>query len=301
MLERARTILALAFVSVTLACASAPVAPDAPVGYAALHDAWRAERLAELRAPRGWLALAGFTWLREGVATLGSEPGNTILLTPTAPGRVGTLTRTGSRYQLVVRSDVIATCGGRRVTERDLASDVAGPSDVIEVGPVSFAVIVRGGDPAVRVWDSSLRSREAQGAIPSWPLDPAWRLVGRFVPFPEPREVPVSTAIATTETGRATGEIRFTLDGREQTVTPLVEEGSPGFFLVFGDTTNGVESYGGGRFLDVDPPDAEGRVVLDFNRAINPPCAFTAYATCPLPRPENRLPVAVTAGEQRVD
>jgi uncharacterized protein (DUF1684 family) len=109
--------------------------------------------------------------------------------------------------------------------------------------------------------------------------------------------VEVSTVIETTEEMTAPGEVLFVVDGKELRLTPFVEQGSRELFFVFGDRTNGHETYGGGRFLDAPAPTGE-RVVLDFNRAYNPPCAFTPYATCPVPRRENRLPIRVTAGEK---
>ena len=291
----------MGMLGLALACATTAHVPGLPPGYERDLAAWRTERLEGLRAPRGWLALAGFQWVKEGPATLGSAPGSTVLLPASAPARVGALTRTGDRFHLAVDEGVPAICQGAFVHERDLGSDAHGAPDVVEVGGVAFAVIVRGGEPALRWWDAGAPARAALESLPAYPVDPAWRLTGRWLPYDAPREVEVSTAIATTEKGRVTGEIRFTAGDRELTVVPLAEEGSEALFLVFGDLTNGHGTYGGGRFLDVDPPAPDGTVVLDFNRAVNPPCAFTPYATCPLPRPENRLPIAVTAGETDVE
>ena len=269
-------------------------------GYDDAVRAFRQERVARLLEPRGWLALSGLFWLEKGVNTLGAGQGNSVVMPPSAPEKLGTLNLDASGYHLKVEPGVVALCKGAPVGEMTLRSDAdpSGPPDVVEVGPVAFAVIVRGGDPALRVWDANSPNRARFAGIPTWPIDPAWRAVGKWVKYAEPRKVEVSTAIAKTEEATVAGEVRVTVQGQDLVLVPFLEEGSDELFLVFSDATTGKESYGGGRFLSMPLPDGNGDVVVDFNKAVNPPCMFTQYATCPRPRAENRVPLAVEAGEK---
>jgi len=167
MTRSTRIAMLLSALVAALGCATVTRAPGLPPGYGHELDAWRAERLEGLRAPRGWLALAGFQWLNEGVATLGSAPDSTVVLPASAPARVGTLTRSGIRYRLEVADGVPAILKGGFVRSQELASDATGAADVVEVGPVAFAVIVRGGNPALRWWDAASPARGALQAIPA--------------------------------------------------------------------------------------------------------------------------------------
>jgi uncharacterized protein (DUF1684 family) len=192
------------------------------------------------------------------------------------------------------------TLAGSPATERTLASDRGGKPDVLTAGAVRFYLIERGGKLAVRVKDPQSARRVGFAGIRYFPVDAAYRVEGTFEPYPEPREVAVATVQGPEQQMLAPGLVRFQLGGRNLTLEPFVS--SPDdteFFFVFRDATSGTETYGAGRFLDTPVPNPPSTVVvLDFNKAYSPPCAFTPYATCPLPPRQNELSVRIEAGEK---
>jgi len=247
------------------------------------------------------LALAGLHWLEEGSQSVGSGPDNDIVIS-NAPARLGTLTLTESGVRFDAGKGVEAKVEGVAVTMRLLADDEGGTGkpDRLRVGPLTLMVILRGGKLALRVFDADSKLRSGFLGVPHYPANPGWRVRGTFVLADEPRLVAVSTVINTTEEATVPGVIHFKMDGEIHSLTPVTMDGSHDLFIVFGDRSNGKETYGGGRFLMVDEPGLDGSVILDFNKATNPPCAFTDYATCPVPWRENRLDLTVEAGEQRL-
>jgi len=167
----------------------------------------------------------------------------------------------------------------------------------VEVGPIRFHALERGGRLAVRVRDRENPARRTLGPIPSFPVSAAWRLEARFEPATPPRRIPFPSVVGTIELETCPGSLLFSAERRELRVDPVLERGETDWWIVFGDRTNGVETYGGGRFVYAPPP-VDGRTILDFNKAYNPPCVFTPYSTCPLPPPQNRLPIRIQAGER---
>jgi uncharacterized protein (DUF1684 family) len=171
---------------------------------------------------------------------------------------------------------------------------------VLQIGSVRFHVLWREGRLALRVKDSNSPARQAFTEIERFPVDLRWRLEARFEPYEPERSVPVPTVLGYDEVYRVPGALAFDVDGGTHRLEAFLEQGSTDLFIVFGDRTNGTETYGGGRFVYTPPP-RDGAVVLDFNRAYNPPCVFTPHATCALPLPENRLSIRVEAGERRYE
>jgi uncharacterized protein (DUF1684 family) len=255
-------------------------------------EAWRQKRYAALRREIGWLTLAGLGWLGQGVNRVGSDPHADVVL-PGGPPEVGTIVVDGEN----ARADGAFLIDGSPARGARLATDRDGEPTLLEVGPLRLCVIERGDRLAVRSWDTAAELRRAFEGIDHWPVDPAWRLDARFEPT-ENRRVMVPDVIGITEEEPSPGDVAFEVGAVTYRLQAL-EGGDAGeLWLVFGDATNGVETYGGGRFLYTDAPDADGRVVIDFNRTYNPPCVFTPFATCPLPWPSNRLPIRITAGER---
>jgi hypothetical protein len=164
-------------------------------------------------------------------------------------------------------------------------------------GTLSIHVIDRGGKKALRVKDSEAERRTRFAGIEHFPVDPAWRIEAEWVPFDRPRAVPIKNILGQESDALVLGEAVFGRDGHTLRLLPIQEAPDGPLFFIISDLTSGAETYGAARFLYADPP-RDGKVTLDFNRAINPPCAFTPFATCPLPPKENRLPIAVTAGEK---
>jgi len=256
--------------------------PSAADSAEASWRAWRERREARLRQPEGWLALAGLHWLSQGENRVEGLPGVFVL----RGGRVTLRAAPGDGYLL----------GGAPVTERALASDAAQKADRLHLATRVVQVIERGGALALRVWDAASPELRSFRGIETFPYDPRWRIAARWEAYPAPREVEQPSAAGPPQKALAPGKAHFTVGGEELSLEPTLEDGV--LMFVFKDATAPAQTYGAGRFLTADLPSG-GKVVLDFNRAYNPPCAFTPYATCPLPGRQNVLPVRIEAGEKK--
>jgi hypothetical protein len=262
--------------------------------FKAEHEAWAAKRLAALTKEDGWLSVAGLEWLQPGANTLGSAEGSSLRLPDKAPGRAGTFQWAEGRVTFRAEAGVAVTLNGHPFSEGVLAPDSAGA--VLHLGDLRLSLIRRGDRVGLRVKDTRSEALRDFKGIPAFPPDPAWRVVGRLEAYPAPRTVSVPTVIGTPMEAKAPGRVHFRLKGRALSLEPVLEEDGTLFFI-FKDASSGKQTYPAGRFLYAQPA-KDGKVVLDFNRAQNPPCAFTAYATCPLPPKGNALRVAVRAGEK---
>jgi len=251
------------------------------------HLAWHAQRLETLRAEDGWLTLVGLDFLTDGSHTLGSSPSATFHYPNCQQPVVGTL---------VVRGDSVEFTPTGGATTALKADDALGGPSVIRSGPVSFTLVRRNGALALRVRDNLSPVRTGFTAIPLYPFDPALVVEARvMVPAPD-AVVAITNIRGFTESQPIRATLEFTLGDATHRLTATAGSGER-LFVVFADATTGSETYGGGRFLDLPAP-KDGRVIIDFNRAYNPPCSFTAYATCPLPPEGNRLSVPVRGGER---
>lgn len=261
-------------------------------------EAWRAQRDAALRRPDGWLSLAGLFWLNEGDNTVGSMPTSDLVFpAERAPLELGVFHRRGDVVSFQRQAGAEVTIDGEPVSgETVLVPDTEGEPTVLEHGSLRFYAILRGDRVGVRLKDTASPLLAQFEGMDNFPVDADWRVTARFEPYDPPKTLRVPNIIGIVEDLPSPGAAVFTVDGREYRLEPT-REGDELFF-VFGDATNGRETYGGGRFLYTDLPAPDGTLVLDFNRAYNPPCVFTPYATCPLPTRENKLPVPVRAGER---
>jgi uncharacterized protein (DUF1684 family) len=187
---------------------------------------------------------------------------------------------------------------GRPVTDLDLHDDSGGSPTVLRLESLSFFLIRRAGRLAVRIRDEESPARTTFTGIASFPIDERWRFQARFEPYDPPRTAEVPTIVELVESYLVPGALAFDHGGQTHRIEAFLEEGETDLFLVFGDLTNRGETYGGGRYMYVPPPDERGLVVVDFNKAYNPPCVFTPFATCALPLAQNRLPIRVEAGEK---
>jgi uncharacterized protein (DUF1684 family) len=262
-------------------------------------EAWHAARVERLTAPRGWLSLVALEWLQPGVNRIGSAAENDIVLAK-APARLGTIEwEPDGSLSLAVDAAADATVDGRRAAHAVLLDDSHPEPTEVAFGTVSFIAVDRGGRKGLRVRDSEAATRARFAGIERFPVDPAWRIVAAWQPLDPPFALATGTVIGTIERYPAPGKAIFERDGRPFELYPVLEApGDRQLFLIFGDRTSGKETHGAARFLYAYMP-ADGRIVLDFNKAYNPPCAFTAYATCPLAPPENRLDLPVRAGEKK--
>lgn len=282
----------LAFATCCLLNATAP-AQDA---YRTSVDAWHSAREARLKSEDGWLSLIGLDWLSPGENTLGSAPGSTVLLPASAaPAKVGLLVLEGAGVRLRPLPGNGLLLNGKPAGETELKADTDGTPDILQAGRVKFYVIRRGDRVGIRIKDPEAPTRRAFHGVPRYPVDPTWRVEADFLPYPTPQTRAIPTVLGTSEPMTAPGLLRFRAGGREVTLEPMVE--GTELFLIFKDGTSAKGTYPAGRFLYADMP-KNGKVVLDFNRAINPPCAFSIFATCPLPPEQNRLDLPIRAGEK---
>lgn len=257
---------------------------------------WQEQRQENLRKEDGWLTLAGLFWLHPGENRFGAAPDNELVF-PQGPPHLGSLIYENSRLRLVSTTGV--QIEGQDVHEREVDLKEKEGATVMRFGSLSWFLIWRDGRLGVRLKDSQSPVLRNFTGMQYFPIDPSWRVEGRFEPYHEPKQVRIPSVVAgVEEVARCPGDLVFQRAGQTYRLQAQAESGQSGFFVVFGDRTNGHQSYGGGRFLSVDAPDPQGRVVLDFNRAYSPPCVFTPYATCPLPPTRNRLPLEIPAGEK---
>jgi uncharacterized protein (DUF1684 family) len=298
-MRRSSFFTASGFLLLALACNRRP-APDP--AYLADLEKERAGRVKALTSENGWLSLVGLFWLKPGENSFGSDPANPILLSaPQIPARAGVFElRSDGTIVLRAESGAPVAVNGAAPADAPLATDRTGKPDVVTVGRLRLAVIARGDQYAIRVRDSESPARTGFKGINYFPVDPRLRVEATFDPYATPKEVEVPAAQGPAQKMAGPGILRFTIDGKAYSLEPFVESpGEKSFFIVFSDATAGKETYGAGRFLDAPMPKAgESKTFLDFNLARNPPCAFTPFATCPLPLPQNVLPVRIEAGEE---
>lgn len=283
--------------TVLLAAGVGP-APAQDAAYRTDVEKWRAQREERLKADGGWLTVTGLFWLHDGLNPFGSAPANEIVLPPSAPGRAGTFDLRQGRVTVRLQGGVSATVGGQPVAARELKSDRDGAPDVITMGRLTMHVIQRGQRFGIRLKDQDAAARREFSGLQWFPVDESFRVTARFVPYAPPRPLSVPNILGEIEEMRSPGYAVFTLQGKEVRLEPVLESaGAQELFFIFRDLTAGKETYPAGRFLYSSLP-VDGKVVLDFNKAYNPPCAFTRFATCPLPPKGNKLDLRLPAGEK---
>ena len=281
----------------TLLAATA-CSPRVDPGYRREIETWRQRRAERLRRDDGWLTLAGLFWLDPGSNPFGSGPEAKISLRgPGVPPVAGAIVLENGRTRLEPAPGAVLTADGRPATASDLVSDENGSPTVLRIGTFSFFVIRRGEKMGVRVRDTESPARKNFKGLDYFPIDPSWRVTARFEPYTPLKHIAVPTALGFPEDDVSPGALAFEHGGKTYRLDPVFEQGSEELFLIFGDRTNGKETYGAGRFVYAPMP-KDGKTVIDFNKAYSPPCIFTPYATCPFPPPQNHLPTEVRAGEK---
>jgi uncharacterized protein len=270
-------------------------------GYSAQIDAWRVKREERLKADGGWLTVAGLFWLDEGASRFGTASDNAVVLpVGSAPEHAGVFTRHREKVTLRLEPGVEATIEGKPVTgEVELKPDTSGEPDVVALGArLQMFVIQRGDRYGIRMKDLESQLRKDFKGLKWFPISERWRVTARFEAYTPPKSIEIPNILGQVESMQCPGAAVFSVDGHELRLEPVVEDpNDPSLFFIFRDGTTGKETYPAGRFLYTEMP-KDGQVVLDFNKAYSPPCAFTPFATCPLSPPQNRLAVRVEAGEQ---
>jgi uncharacterized protein (DUF1684 family) len=261
---------------------------------------WQSDRAASLSKEDGWLTLVGLFWLNQGENKFGADPRNAVILPKDkAPAIAGSLVLENGKVRLAARPGVEITADGKPAAALDLRDDNndAGPT-ILKLGSLLINVVKRGERIGVRVKDTESQTRREFKGLEYFPIDPKWRIEARFEPYQPAKMIPITNVLGMTDDETSLGAFAFDVDGKTYRIDPILEKGETDWFVMIADETTGKETYGAGRYLYVTPPDATGKVVIDFNRAYSPPCAFTNFATCPLPPRQNHLPLRIEAGEK---
>jgi uncharacterized protein len=282
---------------VSALAATAPRRVQAGADYVHEIERWRAARESELRADDGWLTLVGLFWLSEGRNSVGGAATNAVPLPDTsAPARLGVLELRSGVVRLIPEPGTALRVNGKPAATQALRPQ-PGDYDVLSIGSLTFFVIKRGDRFGVRVKDRESPARREFAGLRWFPIRDDRRVRARFVAHATPTTIPIANVLGNVDSWPSPGYAVFTLDGRECRLTAVLDGAdAKELFFVFRDLTTGEETYPGGRFLYADMP-VDGEVVLDFNKAHSPPCAFTPFATCPVPPKENHLGVRIDAGE----
>lgn len=272
--------------------------PVTATGHATAIEAWQQKRADGLRAETGWLTLVGLYWLKPGENRFGSGADNALALEhPALPASAGTFLLENGKVTFSAAPGANITHEGEPVESIAMIDDQHPDATLLEAGSLRFYVIERAGEYGVRVRDLESRARTQFAGLEYFPVSLAWRKEAHFSPWPQPRAMRIINILGMVDEMPSPGELVFEHDGAEYRLTALAAPDDEQWFVMIADGTSGHETYGAGRYLYVDPP-VDGVVLLDFNKAYNPPCAFTALATCPLPPPSNRLALRITAGEK---
>lgn len=262
-------------------------------GYQTSIEEWRADREKKLKAEDGWLSLSGLFWLNEGENRVGSGSGVRVQLPSGLPANAGILLRRGRTVHFRAASGADVRVNGKQITEQTLQTDKSGKPDILEIGRVRLHVIERGENLGIRMKDPQSEARTHFRGLSWFPVQDDWNVRARFVA--QPRAMRFDALAGGKQDFTSPGYVEWQREGRTLRLTPVTEDDR--LFFVFRDATSGKSTYAAARFIYTDRP-KDGFVSIDFNKAYNPPCVFTPYATCPLPPPENRLKIPVEAGEK---
>lgn len=273
-------------------------ASDSDDSYRRQIEQWRAQHQSEIAKDFGWLTVVGLDWLKDGENRIGADPSSEVPLPPgSAPRRVAIVSLRAGKALLHPAPGVPLMLNGKPATETTLRED----DDVLAINRLKFYLIRRGDRAGIRLKDNDSAARKHFQGLSWYPVDRSWRIQATYTAWTTPHRLVFHNSIGQQETEPSPGYVTFQKDGRKFRLDPMIDEGK--LFFVLRDQTSGKTTYGASRFLYAEPPpnrNAKSRTVwLDFNKAENPPCAFTPYATCPLPPPQNRLVLPITAGERK--
>ncbi len=289
-----RISLSLIFISLIVSCQKS-LEEKGEAKYIQEIKDWHNKRIDNLKKENGWLNLVGLYWLKDGVNKFGSDKTNDIIFPEgKAPSFIGTLTLKDSIVTLKVSKNIEVKSEGKIVTTADLKNDIQ-DATILEYGSLRWFVIKRGNKYGIRLRDLENLLVKSFKGIETYPINSNWRFEAKLEKYDPPKKIEITNILGMIEEDISPGALVFTKDGKQFKLDALVEDDK--YFIIFADKTSGDETYGAGRFIYVNKNDSTGKIILDFNKAFNPPCVFTKYATCPLPPKQNHLKLKVTAGE----
>lgn len=269
-------------------------------GYKKEIEQWQQKRAEGLKKEDGWLSLAGLFWLKEGENKMGTDSSNAIIFpVERSPKYAGSIFLKNGELRLKVNKGVEIKVKDSLVTEMMLQPDQSGKSEptLMKLNSLTFYVIKRGEQFGVRVKDKNNPARLNFEGLEYFSIELKWRLEAKFEPYNPVKIIPIVNVLGNVNNGTCPGAVVFEVDGKTYRLDALQE--AKELFVIFNDQTSGKETYGMGRYLYTEMPDSNNNVVIDFNKAYNPPCAFTVFATCPVPPQQNFLNFRIEAGEKK--
>jgi len=266
--------------------------------YIASVKNWQQQRLERLKSENGWLNLVGLYWLKEGQNPFGSNEANNIVFPEKAPEFIGTIILYKGNLSVQINDDVDVFINDSLTKERNIQTDYDDNTTMFKYESLKWYIIKRGKKYGIRLRDLESPLVEKITEIPSFPINAKWRIKAKYEKFDNPKEIAIPNVLGDIEFEKCYGSLKFKIEDKDFELIPLGNGAKENLFLIFADETSAEETYGAGRFLSIEQPDENGITYIDFNKATNPPCAFTDFATCPLPPKENVLPVKILAGEK---
>ncbi len=258
---------------------------------------WHKNRIENLKKENGWLNLVGLFFLKEGENTFGKSDKNDFVINDTSlPDYICSFYLRDTLVEMISNPDIDLRINGERVNKVVLQHDLTGNPSIVSYKSYRWLIIKRGEKFALRVRNLEAPLVKEFKGIDRFPVNEEWKIIADFIPYNPPKEILIPSIIGIPEKEISPGKVRFRVKDKIFELDAI--ESGDKLFFVFADETNGEETYGAGRFLYADKPDSINKVTLDFNKAYNPPCAFTPYATCPLPPPQNVLKIKIKAGEK---
>jgi len=293
-MKKSFSLLILIFL-ITFACTQKRVADP---NYVKEINEWDAKRVNRLKADDGWLNLVGRFWLEKGESSFGTSKDNDIVVESSKlPKHIGSFLFVDSTVTFRAKDDVEVLLDGKPVKEIVLVDDQKKDMTVLQIGTIKFNLIIRDTLYGIRFRDLNSDLVKNFKGVERFPIDESWKITAKFEAYNPVKEIDVPNVLGQISKEKCPGAVVFERDGKTHRID-AVDEGGARLFLIIADQTSGEETYGGGRFMYVDKPDSTVTILLDFNKAYNPPCVFTKYATCPLPPLQNYLKIRIEAGEK---
>lgn len=272
-------------------------APDEQ-GYLDEIADFRVARVDYLKSEEGYVNLVGLYWVTEGKHNFGSDNDNDIQFPAKAEQSMGTITRHGDSLFMEAAPAVMINTDNEPISGNKLFFVADTLQTVASFGSLRWFGIKRGEDIGIRLRDFETPLLDQLVSIPSYPTDSKWRLEAQWEQYDEPKILKLPNQVGQIIETEAVGAFHFEVDGKPYLLEPIGEAYNGAYFLMIYDQSSGQETYGSGRYMYIPVPDQDGQTILDFNKAYNPPCVFTEYATCLFPHEANRLPFKIEAGEK---
>lgn len=257
---------------------------------------WHTKRIENLKKETGWLNLVGLFWLKQGENKIGSDKSNDIIFPENAQSFLGKIVLKDTIVTIVPSSNADITSKGKKIGEIELANDMQGKATILANGSLRWTIIKRGDKYGIRLRDLDAPLLKSFNGIDTYPINSDWKIEAHLDEYSPKKKMLIPNVLGNIDTVLSPGAIVFKINGSEHRLD--VEDAGQSYFVLFADKTSGADTYGAGRFLSVPKPKDGEKLYIDFNKAYNPPCAFTKYATCPLPPSQNHLKIEVTAGEK---